>query len=184
VRRRFALPGRELSARPGLLGQGGIAVEKFAGKRVVRSATLRLEGGVARVFRLFEPEGEKAWSPEWDYEVVYAEESVSEPGAVFRTGQAEAMDAVWVVSEHDAETGRVGYLVVRPESRVTEIKITVKDGGNGTSTADVRYTHTGLTEAGNEYVESVTEEGYRQYMRHWEMAINEFLRTGVGSGRH
>jgi hypothetical protein len=176
--------GRDFSARPGLLGQGGISVEKFAGKRVVRSATLRLEGEVADVFRLFEPEGEKAWSPEWDYEAVYAEESVSEPGAVFRTRQAEAMDAVWVVSEHDAETGRLGYVVVRPESRVTEIHITVKDGGNGTSTAEVRYMHTGLNEEGNEYVAGVTEEWYHQYMRHWEMAINHYLRTGVAAGRH
>jgi hypothetical protein len=161
-----------------------MSVEKFAGKRVVRSATLRLEGEVARVFGLFEPEGEKNWSPEWDYEVVYADESVGEHGAVFRTRQAGAMDAVWVVSEHDAETGRIGYLVVRPESRVTEIKITVRDGGNGTSTADVRYMHTGLNEEGNGYVEGVTEEWYRQYMRHWEMAINHWLRTGVALGRH
>lgn len=118
------------------------------------------------------------------YEVVYAEKSVVERGAVFRTRQAGAMDAVWIVKEHDIEMGRIGYLVMRPDSRVTEINITVKDVANGTSTAEVRYTHTGLNEDGNRYVEGVTEEWYREYMRHWEEAINHFLRTGVALGKH
>lgn len=54
------------NTRPGLLREGGISMEEFAGKRVVRSETLRLEGEMAQVFRLFEPDGEKEWSPEWD----------------------------------------------------------------------------------------------------------------------
>jgi len=159
-------------------------MEKFVGKRVRRSGTLRLQGNIERVFRMFEPEGEKEWSPDWDYEVVYAEGSVAEQGSVFRTVQSGTADAVWIVSEHDAEAGKIRYLVVRPDSRVTEISISVKDEGNGISTAEVTYTHTGLTEEGNKYVDDVTEEWYRHYMHHWEAAINNALRQGAASDKH
>jgi hypothetical protein len=167
-----------------LLREGGYVMGKFAGKRVVRSERIRLEGQAARVFRLFEPEGEKQWSPGWDYEVVYAEGSVAEQGAVFLTRRAGEADAVWVVKEHNIDAGLIGYVVLRPESRVTEIEIVVKDEGNGSSSAQVTYRHTGLNEEGNRYVEGVTEEWYWDYMRHWEEAINHFLRTGLALGGH
>jgi hypothetical protein len=68
---------------------------------------------------------------------------------------------------------------VTPGSRVGELRIDVRPDGDARSLCDVTYTFTALTPHGERYVEEFTEQAYLHRMRHWEAAVNHFLRTGT-----
>ena len=58
-----------------------------------------------------------------------------------------------------------------------QIQISLSAEGRNTA-ADIRYTYTGLSEAGNEEVKRYDEEWFKHKMQHWEKAINHYLGSG------
>lgn len=152
----------------------------FTARRVERSAAIRLLAPPAAVFPLFEPLGERNWVPGWDPAIVYPASGQAERGAVFLTGDAAA-PAVWTLIEFAPQDWRVAYVRVSPASHVALITVRCADLGDGTTGAEVSYAFTGLSAAGNEYVEQFTPEHYAEWIGGWETAINHYLRHGVAA---
>jgi hypothetical protein len=149
----------------------------FTAQRVVRSATIELAAPPQTVFPLFEPLGERAWAEGWDPDMLYPASGAAEPGTVFRTQQHGDAPTIWAIVEFAPQQHAIRYLRVAPESHVADISVAC--AGDKRTRATVTYVFTGLSAAGNSYVESFTAEHYEQWMRSWESAINHYIQHGA-----
>ena len=63
-------------------------------------------------------------------------------------------------------------------SRTCVLKIAVKSKDEKRSYVDVSYTYTGITPAGNDFIDNFTEEAFLEAVIFWEKSMNYFLETG------
>ncbi len=144
--------------------------------RASRTYTQHLIGSPAEVFPLLCPVREADWIEGWDPLLVVSESGVAEPDCVFVTS-AEPVDAVWYVTRHEPDTGFVEMLKITPQVTACRLSIQLAATPEGCD-AEVRYTHTSLGPAGDEFVAAFTEEYYGEFMRDWESRLNHYLCTG------
>ena len=57
-----------------------------------------------------------------------------------------------------------------------KITIVLRQNEDGGTDARVTYMYTALTEEGENFVRSYSEEYYLEFMRYWEMTLNAYLR--------
>lgn len=145
-------------------------------KRATRTYTQRLAAEPSRVFPLLCPVREADWLEGWAPLVVYSESGVAEPGCVFLT-EASTSNAVWYVTRHEPGGGLVEMIKITPEVTACKLSIQLR-AVEGGSEAEITYAHTSLGPAGDTFVESFSDEYYRQFMRDWETRINHFLTHG------
>ncbi len=149
-------------------------ISHFVSKRVSRTRVQTYAAPPAVVFPLHGFREEKAWAVGWEPEVIFAARDAPAEGDVFliRRGGAEE---VWVVTIWDAPAGRAGYVHVTSGRDVTEIRIRVSGPEHGPSHVEVTYTWTGLSEAGNVFVEEQTAEAFHRSMNEWEEEMAHYL---------
>src|ERR1700747_179842 len=70
-----------------------------------RSGSFHLDAAPARVFPLFSAEGERAWAPGWEPEML---SGGGERGSVFRT-RSHDRQVTWIVTAYDPAPRRVSY---------------------------------------------------------------------------
>ena len=155
----------------------------FDSRQVKRSRTLRIDGRVDDVFHLFDPIGEKMWSEDWNPTFVFPTSGVRE-GGVFVTRGSDGTEAVWVIMTFDANSRSIVYTSVTPNFKVSVIEINCRPTGANRTSAHVTYTVTALSEKGNQYVESFSNDYYLEMMKHWEKAINHYLQHGRALRHH
>ena len=136
--------------------------------------TQHLVAPPARVFPLLCPVREAEWAAGWAPRVVYSASGVAERDAVFVTPD-EGADAIWTITEHDPSRGHVEMVKVVPALVVTRLEIDLRPDGASGCEADVRYTYTALSEAGEAYVRQRTAGWYEEFMRAWERELNAYL---------
>jgi hypothetical protein len=156
----------------------------FIARRISRVTTIHLVAPPAQAFPLFEPVGEKLWAAEWDPIMIYPATGSTETGAVFTTQEHDGPPAIWTIVQFDPTRFEVTYVRVVPHSHVATIAVRCAGTDAGTTGAEVRYTFTGLTEHGNAYIDTFSEEYYRAWIRHWETAINHYLQHGTVLRHH
>lgn len=130
-----------------------------------------------RVLPLLTPLGERAWAAGWEPEMRW-EPAGGGAGTLFVIHHPGQPATLWLLDTWEPVAGHVHYVHVTPGSDVTEIDIRVRPDGADRSIATVRYTWTALGPPGVALVRSNTPEAYLRSMRHWEMALNQFLTTG------
>jgi len=157
---------------------------RFQAKSVTRTGWFRLSSTAERVFPLFGPVREKEWAEGWEPEVIYPLDAIAAEGMVFQVSPPGEPATVWILTRLDPARHEIVYYMVTPGVRVGKIQVRCGDNGDGSSTVNVSYTFTALSEAGNRYVEDFGEEKYAARMRHWEHAINYYLRTGQRAQHH
>jgi hypothetical protein len=139
--------------------------------RATRTWPQRLAADPARVFPLLCPVRETEWVEGWDPSLVVTSSGVAEKDCVFVMPDPEA---VWVVTEYEPPR-RIEFVKVTPGVTVARIGIVLSPAGPGATRADVTYTHTALTEAGERFVAGFTDEYYASFMKEWEDALNTHL---------
>jgi hypothetical protein len=72
----------------------------------------------------------------------------------------------------------VAYVHVTPGSLVVELTLRLTPLPEERTRADIRYTYTALSEAGNARIAHMTETNFAAFMRDWEREMNHFLQTG------
>jgi hypothetical protein len=147
-------------------------------RRATRTASIRLNGPPDRAFLLFTPLGERQWAAGWEPIPIYPASGQAEPGAVFSTRHGDGPPTIWTVTIFDPHTRRVSYVRVAPDSLHVAIDVDCVADGPIATRATVTYTYTGLSERGNESIDAMTEEAYREYISSWERAINHYLAHG------
>ncbi len=144
----------------------------FRGERALRSHAFDLPMPLAQAFRLFEPEGERAWAPGWDPKYVYPADGAVQKGMVFVTG-ADGEETLWLVLRHEPDLGAVEYARITPGNRVAVVRVRCEEIDAGSTRVTVSYEYTGLSEAGNAYVQSMNEASYRAFIDSWGVAIRQ-----------
>jgi hypothetical protein len=122
-------------------------------------------------FELFTPSGERRWATGWDpsFPVPPADETT--PGTVFQTKHSGPV--TWVVV--DCEPHRsVTYASVSENDRAGLIRVSCEPYDDGTTTANVTYDMTALTDDGDARLHQFAAH-YQEFLAHWQSAIDETL---------
>lgn len=109
--------------------------------------------------------------------MVYPPDGAPTEGAVF-TVSRDGAEETWVLTTWDPPARRVHYVHVTPGRDVTEIRIQVTGPEAGPSRVEVTYIWTGLSPAGNAFVERQTEQYFHAWMHEWEEEMSHYLSTG------
>jgi hypothetical protein len=146
--------------------------------KVSRSYTQSLCRPPHEVFPLLCPVREVEWVNGWHPRLVLSKSGGAEPGCIFVTaGMPE--DAIWIMTEFDAERYRVGILKIIPGVVVGEISVRLRAEGDAGSLADITYTYTSLSDYGTQMLDGFTAEHFVAFMETWENELNHFLTTGT-----
>ena len=151
---------------------------EFRSKRITRAYRQTINATPDKVFPLLCPVREAEWLDDWQYHMIYSERSLVEEGAVFSTSYEGEEDTIWIVTKHDSRTRKVEFARFTNKSRTSLLKIAVKPKGGHNSYVEVSYTYTGITPAGNDFVDSFTEDAFLEAVTFWENSMNYFLETG------
>jgi hypothetical protein len=152
-------------------------VSRFEAKQALRTATIRLDGAIQKVFPLFTPIHEKEWAPGWDPQPVWPANGEVVEGMVFTVDETPGR-VFWVVTHYDPARHSIAYANVLPGQTLNRIEIACKAAGANQTDCTVRYAFVGLSDEGNKFVEMHSEEAYAVKMKHWTEAINHRLKTG------
>ena len=144
----------------------------FAAERAVRSHSFVVALPTSRAFRLFEPEGERAWAAGWDPKYLQPADGRAEAGMVFTTSHG-GEDTVWLMTRHEPQAGIVEYARVTPGSRIAAVLVQCARLDAARTRVTVIYTFTALSEAGNAYVRAMDDSRYGEMIDGWARAIEE-----------
>ena len=150
----------------------------FVPAHATRTATIRLHAAPERAFPMFEPEGERAWASGWDPRWLHPRDGHARDGAVFVT-QAHGRETIWTITAHQPPA-RVRYSRVTPGLHAITVEVRLRAAGVDETMAEVTYTLTALTPAGNDAVAQMVES-YEGWMEEWEESINAAL-AGEAAG--
>ena len=131
-----------------------------------------------KVFPLLCPVREAEWLDGWRYTMIYSKSGLVEEGAVFSTPNPGEPDTVWVVTKHNSSKFRVQFARFTHQSRICVLDIGVRLRDESSSYVDITYKYTGISLAGNKFIDEITDDVFCADMKHWENSVNYFLRTG------
>ena len=141
--------------------------------RVARTYTQHLVAAPAAILPLLCPVREADWIEGWDPVSVITNSGVAEPDCVFVTS-ATPSDAIWYITRQEPPAGFVEMLKITPMVTACRLTIQLRPTASG-SDAIVTYCHTSLGAEGDAFIESFTEDYYRQFMQDWEARLNHYL---------
>jgi len=147
-------------------------------ERVTRVGVQTWEAPPQRVLPLLTPLGETAWAVGWEPAMRWQAPGNGQ-GTLFVTRSHGPGETVWILEKFDAAHGRVAYTHVSPGFLLVEIALALAPLPGERTRAEIRYTFTALSAAGNARVAEMTAEHYAAFMRDWEESLNHFLRTGA-----
>ncbi len=155
-------------------------MSEFQGKRAILEYTQNNAAPPGKVFPLLCPVREADWVPGWQYRLIYSESGVAECGCVFITPNEDGTETIWVVTDYDPASFRIGFAWVNPGLVAAQITICLSNSSGvlGHTSALIQYTYTGLSAEGNREVERYDQKWFRHKMQSWEAAINHYLQTG------
>ena len=149
----------------------------FKAKRITRTYRQTINGTPDKVFPLLCPVREAEWLDGWQYEMIYSESGFVEEGAVFSTPGLEEEDTVWVVTKYDQANRNLEFTRFTNNSRTCVLKISAIFRDSISSFVDISYTYTAVSPAGNDFIDSFTEEIFLEAVTFWEKSMNHFLDT-------
>jgi hypothetical protein len=135
--------------------------------------TISLPLSTGDAFALFTPEGERHWIAEWSPRYFYPANGETLVGMVFMTGEGEET-TWWSVVDYDLASHFVRYCRVTPGSRSVIVEVRCAAAGTHDTAVSVRYTLTGLSDAGNAAIAEFVA-GYDEMIEGWRMKILRYL---------
>lgn len=154
-----------------------IVENHYNGKRNEFEYTQINMGKPEDIFPLLSPLREAEWSPGFNYNLIFNSQEEDQLDLIFSTKEHEYDTRYWIVVEHVFPT-KVKMINFYKDLEVVILDLKLSDNGNGTTSTKIKYSHTSLTKEGEPLVERFTEDHYIAMMKHWEIAINHYLKTG------
>lgn len=139
------------------------------------TASFTLDRPAHEALALFTAEGERAWAPGWEPEIL---SGGLQRGSVFRT-VAQGRETVWIVTEYEPQQGRASYARIAQGSNMGLVDVRCSAAGPEASRISVTYTLTGLGPEGRSFVDGFLEEArYRGFIDEWREALTAYLGPG------
>lgn len=149
-------------------------MNEFNARHVRREHTIVMDASADRVFPLLTPRGEELWVPGWKPVYLHPSSGEMTLGMVFTTGSGE--DATcWSVVAYDPARHISRYARVTPASRFGFVDVACTASGSTRTRVEVAYTYTALTEAGNAFIDALTEDSYRGMIEEWGPLMTAYL---------
>jgi hypothetical protein len=148
----------------------------FVPKSRTFSGTVTLRAVPSEAFRLFSPEGERAWVPGWNPDLLFPTGVDWAEGQLFCTRE-EYGDAIWIVSRLDMSNWNVLYYRVEPGRYVARIEVRVLPYDRVDSQVSIVYSFVGLSEAGNDDIEAMSQSAYDEKMKRWSAWLGTYLES-------
>ena len=134
----------------------------FKAKRIARSFTFEVDAPPGVVFPLLCPVREREWLDGWKADVVYSDSGFAENNCIFTTENQLFGEAIYAISRHEPNQGRIEFVIFFPEKCVQKLDIELKPKtGGGTSLTWSRL-YTGLSAGGNALIEQITEAAFQK----------------------
>ncbi len=148
----------------------------FIAKKIRSSFVQQFQASSSKVFPLLCPVREYEWIEPWKCEMLHSNSGIAEKNCVFRTRlSGEATDDVWVITHYEPNS-RIEFIRVN-SLRTMCLSIALTDNGDGTTRAENEQLLVGLSEQGNQSLNSMAE-GFSLEMRMGEAMLNHYLTTG------
>ena len=134
--------------------------------------SFRLEAPLARVMPLFTAEGERSWAPGWEPVIL---SGAVERGSAFVTRAHSGIETTWIVADYRPAEGKVSYARLAQGSNIGLVDVVCTEA-EGATVVSVRYTLTGVSEQGREFVREFLEpEHYSRMIEEWRVATSAAL---------
>ena len=152
----------------------------FVSQVVSHSEEFLLERDVSYIFPLFSPEGEKDWTPGWNYTNLLGSIEL-EPDYVFLTDihDHKSAQAIWIVSNYDPAKHYVSYYKVEPGQKVGKIVVQCFEQNRTSTLVKVTYKYIGLSDSGNRFVAAFTKEAYKEFIGEWRSLIHDYFKKDL-----
>jgi hypothetical protein len=145
----------------------------FIASHATTEHSISLPLSAAEAFPLFTPEGERLWIEEWNPHYFHPANGETIAGMVFTTGNGEEK-TYWTLVDFDNAEQRARYSRVTPGSRSVTVEVACEAIGEHETRVTVRYTLTGLSEAGNAAIAAFVE-GYGAMIEDWRTKILAYI---------
>jgi hypothetical protein len=156
---------------------GAKTMADFKAKRIARRYVQHFQAAPERVFPVLCPVREYEWIEPWKCEVVHSDSGFAEKHCVFRTGpHGDEPGETWVISSYEPPT-RIEFVRFN-DLRVIDYSIVLEHEGDGLTSATNVQVLTALSLAGNELLETLTNERFVMELRMGEAMLNHYLSTG------
>ncbi|MBU0994998.1 MAG: hypothetical protein KJ737_21100 [Proteobacteria bacterium] len=162
-------------------------MKEFQAKRLVCCYEENIKTSRDNIFRLTCPVAELKWIENWKdmHTLIYTESGVNENNCIFieykMLGQIlfdEPVKATWVTTLHDAETGKIQFLIILEDRGVIKFDIDGKEHENGTITAIWHFTYTSLSEKGNAIPDKTFKERMLAVQKELAQMLKYYCETG------
>ena len=151
---------------------------KFTGKRAIENYDGRIDSPPGDVFPLLCPIREYDWLDGWACNVVYSDSGIVENNCIFTSSFATGIDGTWVTVKRDEEAFEFEFVVFLPNLAVARSDIALTKNDDGSTTLHWVRTMTGLSEEGNQMLDHVTGEPFRERMVWIIDSLNHYLKNG------
>src|SRR5690349_2327868 len=148
----------------------------FKAEKQSGTATIILNADIHKVFPLFGAFEERKWAKGWSPVLIYPSVERIEEGTTFKTaghGHGEK-EYLWLVSRYDTSQHLIQY-IVSSENRWWTIRVKCIPMPSHKTKAEITYTFIGLNDLGNELNKHFIGAIYKEDLKDWETAINNYL---------
>jgi hypothetical protein len=181
----FLALGWALAALPALaLGgqnrtdEGATMTKQFHGKRAILTRDITIEATPAAIFPLLCPVREGEWAEGWVGKAIYAESGLAETNGVYASEHGGEEDTIWFVTRRDEAKHEIEFVYFVPKMQVVRLLIRLTPAGVAKTTLSVEYIRTGISEAGNEFIDNSAAH-FDTMMTEWEASMNHYMKTGT-----
>ncbi len=152
-------------------------MSEFKSQRCEISHVQHLDGLPSEVFPLLCPTREYDWIDTWSCELIQSTSGFAEPNCVFSTNLPQGGQELWIVSRYEPARA-IEFVKFAANLYVVKYNITLSPLDGTRTLAVWTQIFAGLTEAGNEHVDSIDPSAYHTRMEHIERQLNHYLATG------
>jgi hypothetical protein len=160
----------------------GFRVGAFAEKDVllsmkcVKNHVMKIDASPEIIFPLLCPVRESEWIAGWSCEMIHSESGRAELGCVFKTDREPENEAYWIMTRCNPPS-EAEYIRFVTGKMFVVLNFKLSEADDGTM-IDVAYSFTGVTEEGALFIETKVPQYIDLAIKHLEMALNHFVRTG------
>jgi hypothetical protein len=149
--------------------------KSFQSKQNECTGSFIVESPVKAVFFQLCPTREYDWVPGWSCNLIWSKSGFAEKGAIFTTAHKGIGKETWVVSEYQP-LKKIAF-VRFSESVVIRLSFELKEK-DGKTYGKLSQSKTSLNEAGDKYVDQLTDEANDYYIKALITMLSYYLKTG------
>ncbi len=147
-------------------------------KRIIRKHTIKINAPKEDLFPLLCPIRESEWMPGFSAQIIYSKSGFAELNCIFQTGSKELNKTIWIIPIFE-KNKFIEFIYHEKSSKIVIIKLSLTAISEVQASLQVEYNYTGLSEEGNNKLDKITEESFKNQINSWEVCLNYYFENGT-----